>query len=731
MNAPRKHKPAAELSINQHKQTKGRNSMQFFDTYKQENPSFSQDTFDCAKATVDRLLDTDTPTDNPGMLLGKVQSGKTRTFISITADAFDRGFGAVVVLTKNSKALAEQTIKRLKSEFNTFIEDGELEIYDIMSAPEDFNAFELESKLIFVAKKQTHNLDRLIERFDTSKNLSDVRTLIIDDEADSASIGYARREGQIESTTIASKISELRDQIAMSSLEGDIVAANGVFHPRRPAFTQLVPVPPEYVGGDTYFGEAALGGATTVESCIHTDVDDLEFDRLKRVDRRSFKIEECLVSDGIKGYRRAFVTFIVGGCIQILNELAAGKKAKKLRYSFLLHSEAAKLSHDLQLSITKELNDQLTEAGKDDEVVFHELVDAAYNDLSQSLTLNGDRLPPLDEVKDKVKEALAGEYLTITKVNSDEQVASMLDNSGQLKLRSPLNIFIGGQVLDRGVTLENLIGFYYGRRPQRFQQDTVLQHSRMYGYRRKDIAVTRFYTSVGIRQAMANMEEFDTSLRDVIEAGGDRGVQFIRQASDGTIVPCSPNKIMIAGTQTLRPKRRIIPVGFQTDYKTRIGSVIEAIDQKVEPLIEFNADQPVEIPLETAKELLDMIEPTLIMEEDVLPFDWEAAKASLYHLSQQHPDENERGKVLLWTANNRDSGRLASENSNTKYIATPDSAKTEGRIMQEFATDIPILFLLRQNGTADQGWRDTPFYWPVIRAQLSTPTSVYTSESQV
>jgi hypothetical protein len=54
---------------------------------------------------------------------------------------------------------------------------------------------------------------------------------------------------------------------------------------------------------------------------------------------------------------------------------------------------------------------------------------------------------------------------------------------GQLRLRTPLNIFIGGQILDRGITIANLIGFYYGRDPQRFQQDTVLQHSRMYGFR--------------------------------------------------------------------------------------------------------------------------------------------------------------------------------------------------------------------------------------------------------
>jgi len=41
-------------------------------------------------------------------------------------------------------------------------------------------------------------------------------------------------------------------------------------------------------------------------------------------------------------------------------------------------------------------------------------------------------------------------------------------------------MFIGGQILDRGITIGNLIGFYYGRNPNRFQQDTVLQHSRMY-----------------------------------------------------------------------------------------------------------------------------------------------------------------------------------------------------------------------------------------------------------
>jgi hypothetical protein len=113
-----------------------------------------------------------TTSDHPGMLLGKVQSGKTRTFISILALAFDNGFDIAIVLSKNSRALIEQTAKRLNSEFMMFVDDGELDIYDIMHAPESFGIFELDSKLIFVAKKQDDNLRRLIDLFKKNKFMS-------------------------------------------------------------------------------------------------------------------------------------------------------------------------------------------------------------------------------------------------------------------------------------------------------------------------------------------------------------------------------------------------------------------------------------------------------------------------------------------------------------------------------------------------------------------------------
>ena len=719
----------------------------FYPTYKGANPEFSANTFRCAEETVAELLTKATTSDNPGMLLGKVQSGKTRTFISILAFAFDNGFDIAIVLSKNSRALIEQTAKRLTSEFQMFVDDGELEIYDIMHAPDSFGAFELDSKLIFVAKKQSDNLRRVIDLFKSHPAMVAKRTLIIDDEADNASIGYSKQAGLIEARKIATQVSQLRSAIQKSSFvqvtatpyslylqPTEIEVANVMaFRPTRPAFTKLVPVPTEYVGGETYFGESAQSESDTLESLIHHTVDHREFERLKRPDGRSFKLADVLSAQQIEGYRTAVVSFIVGGCMQRINRTKAGDKPKKLRYSFLLHSEAGKVAHEWQETLTTEIASQLKAAAKSHDLLFLDLVTKSYNDLSRSLVLASQPVPAIDEVVAAVTEALTGEHITIAKVNSDDDVAALLDSTGQLKPRSPLNIFLGGQVLDRGVTLANLIGFYYGRRPNKFQQDTVLQHSRMYGYRRADLAVTRFYTSRAIRHAMTQMEEFDVSLRAAIEAAGDRSIQFIRKADDGRIVPCSPNKILIATTQTLRPYKRILPIGFQTGYRTGaggIGKTIEAIDTKVAQLCEFNADTPKLVPLATALEILKDIEPTMhFPEDDAPPFDWDAARAALSHLSQQHKSPAERGKVLLWAAKDRNSSRLASESSHATYIETPDSEKTEGQLAKTYAIDHPILFLLRQDGAEEKGWRGTPFYWPVIRAQARTPTAVYTAET--
>jgi hypothetical protein len=64
----------------------------------------------------------------------------------------------------------------------------------------------------FVVKKQTDNLDRLSEALlSTYSQLAQKRILIVDDEADNASIGYLQDKAfGLQLRTIAEKVDELR-----------------------------------------------------------------------------------------------------------------------------------------------------------------------------------------------------------------------------------------------------------------------------------------------------------------------------------------------------------------------------------------------------------------------------------------------------------------------------------------------------------------------------------------
>src|SRR4051812_24112379 len=73
-------------------------------------------TLECAEEVVESLV-TVQPNASPGLLFGKIQSGKTRTFITTLALAFDNGFDLAVVFTKGVKVLTQQTVVRISQEF--------------------------------------------------------------------------------------------------------------------------------------------------------------------------------------------------------------------------------------------------------------------------------------------------------------------------------------------------------------------------------------------------------------------------------------------------------------------------------------------------------------------------------------------------------------------------------------------------------------------------------------
>ena len=126
----------------------------FYNFLKEKN-DYGEEYLECMENSVYNLVQQQTTANKPGMLLGKIQSGKTKTFLGIMGLAYDNGYDVVIILTKGTKALVKQTIARLNQEFDGMISLDKMRVYDIMTLPSNLSRWELNKKLAIVVKKET------------------------------------------------------------------------------------------------------------------------------------------------------------------------------------------------------------------------------------------------------------------------------------------------------------------------------------------------------------------------------------------------------------------------------------------------------------------------------------------------------------------------------------------------------------------------------------------------
>lgn len=710
-----------------------------------QTQKYSKEFQTCIEDTVNRLLNVRTNVRSPGMLLGKIQSGKTRTFMGIVALGFDTGFDICVILTKGTRALTEQTYQRLESSFRPFMEKDLVKVYDVMNLPPQLTPFIRRQKLIIIVKKETNNLDRLVNLFNDYPDLVDKKTLFIDDEADIASVGFRRNDTQedgVDLNVLARKINNIRAGFAdnYSFLQvtatpyslylqprGDLELNSSVFEPIRPVFTILVPVHEQYIGGKQYFELSK--NPDTVFSHIYIQVPDREIEVLGNRDQRY--ISNIFTTPNLRVFRQSIVNYLVAGSIRILlnQQLQINYKS-----SFVVHVSATRDRHKWQVELTEALLKELTERSKNNDLQFVNYVRTGYDNFIPSIQKSGGMAPDFDLVLSKVRESLMDGMVGITKVNSESQISSLLDRRGQLRLDNPFNIFIGGQILDRGLTIENFIGFFYGRNPNTFQQDTVLQHSRMYGSRPpEDIAVTRFYTTNRIYRTLRTIHESDSALREAFERGlqspGEDGVIFIQSDSYGEVRPCAPNKILITSTQTIRPYTRLLPIGFQTKAKSHIAKTVEDINNILTRESQGDFSKPFLIDLVTGIKLVNLIEETFEDEGDDGDYDWDkgAFISIMRKLSNETNNPTLKGKIYCYAQRDRSVSRM--KNNYTAFTDAPDDGKKDIPTAKSVAKEIPCLILLKENGQADNGWKDAPFWWPVLLTPANTRTAIFASET--
>lgn len=710
---------------------------------------FSQQKENCIRNTARALLSNKPNAIEPVLLLGKIQCGKTDTFENIIGLCFDHGIDVCIVMTKGTKTLAEQTENRTRKDYRWLKSDGTLnqkgvvEIYDILK---NFKKNGLQesvakrAKIVIICKKETTNIKHLINLFNVkSPFLKKKKVLVVDDEADFASCNFRRTNNVSSMAKISSQIMEFLTipeycrylQVTATPyalyLQPDgylNLNADGLVPHFKPRHTELVPVHDAYVGGKQYFEESE--NSESIYSDLFVPVDEKCINILgKRNERYT---NNGIASDNLKSITKTLVFYFTAAAIRSIQK----EKQNLLCYtSCLIHVDTDKDAHEWQKKLSMKLIEDITrgflyEINDKADLRLEEMYDIAYDDFqktnikAQNAGIKDIDFPSKQEVRDRIIKIFDDKDFSVHIINSDHEVSEQLNEDGQLRLDNTANIFIGGSILDRGITIDNMLCFFYGRDPKNFQMDTVLQHARMYGARSKaDMAVTRFFTTNNIYTTLKRIHKIDEDLRyRLSQMVGDEDIdsgfaaEFI--GYDKHIKPCADSKIKLTNVTMITPSQRILPVGFQTGTKSVISKTISEIDSIVQSTQGFVKNGFFEMDAEIAKDIIKKIRSTYIYEDTATctfnqGLEWdvnEMLAAIEYSLTGKTSQ-----KVLIHYADNRNMSRIR---ENGKYIDSPDDGHSDTAPSRLAATDYPVLMLLRQNGLKEDGWRDTPFYWPVL-----------------
>jgi len=268
-----------------------------------------------------------------------------------------------------------------------------------------------------------------------------------------ASVRFSKKKGEndYDQGTIANQMDELRGSLTRISflqvtatpyalyLQPDnyeeASQAKEVFYPKKPSFTELLPIHDAYVGGDAYFGGH---GADDPRHYLYVEVDDREHDALRSNDGRAIREDRLWTSENIKVLRRSLISFLLSVAVRRRQQRAVELVQQK--YAMIIHNDTQRAAHTWQWETVQKLLIAFESAVEIGDQRLRSVFDEAYRDLSRSVTADRGHLPSADEVFQDVCELIGDGELNVQRVNSDVQLEPILDpETAELKLRAKAN----------------------------------------------------------------------------------------------------------------------------------------------------------------------------------------------------------------------------------------------------------------------------------------------------
>jgi hypothetical protein len=538
-----------------------------YTTYLQNTKNFAPKVIDEIDRLTDDILDKlYDPTirdvkgiDKKGLVVGQVQSGKTANYTGLICKAADAGFNLIIVLAGMHNNLRSQTQHRLDEDFLGFdtkhdrawrqdennrigvgILDRNNTAISITTIDSDFKksltdsaggvSFDVSNPILLVVKKNSTVLKRLntwllsqAESINGEKKIVNKSLLIIDDEADNASINT--RKADETPTAINGWIRKIASHFYRFGYVGYTATpfAN-IFIPLDKDdlfprdFIINLPAPSNYIGAEKIFGTSLESDETDDDLLpIVRKIDDYrEFfpDKHKKDDKTPGSLPESL--------QTAIKCFIVTCAIRI----ARGQENK--HNSMLIHisryliwqNSLKEVVESLFLFYKRGIEQEdrvileqfryIFEVDTDNYTSYctttQNILNSSYKDIDSKMKVH---------TWEVIKPCLYKAVQKIKVMSINGKSADALEYYENEKTGISV-IAIGGDKLSRGLTLEGLSVSYFLRASKMY--DTLMQMGRWFGYRPGYVDLCRLFTSSELNEWFRHITMASEDLREEFDA---------------------------------------------------------------------------------------------------------------------------------------------------------------------------------------------------------------------
>ena len=382
------------------------------------------------ESTTKKALDSIASGAKSFVIYGEPQSGKTEMMICLTARLLDAGYKHIIVLVNDNVDLQNQNLQRFR---RSAISPAPRSLQELKTA----DALKPNVSSIIFCKKNKNDLETLIEKY---RKID--RRVIIDDEAD-----FATPNAKVNKDE-QSRINLLVDQLRSPDLGGIYIGVtatpsrldlNNTFENEKENWCYFAPYP-SYNGHTTFFPP---DGNCQYELVLLPDD-----------------------GDNPQYLRNALTRFVVN--VAYLN-LTSEKEEEN--YCMLVHTSGLRDDHDTDKKIVEKFFEELEDKDSINHTKRYEAVatDAARYSIDSSKIVEY-------VYRNRARKAI--------KVINSAQGRDSDNIRGATDPDTPFTVAIGGNIISRGVTFNNLLSMFFTRSTKKeLQQDTYIQRARMFGNR--------------------------------------------------------------------------------------------------------------------------------------------------------------------------------------------------------------------------------------------------------